>query len=177
MQGESQKVNTQRANGNIDLARRMRDALRRAKLTQTEAAAQMGERVTTMSRWLRLDGKGRRPGNGRLKHFAQIVGVSVEALEGREPFPAEPERGPYDRAVDMVDALAEGSDPITAAARAAVSGDKVTPEFMAAADELLLAAQESLFAAWSAMTREEKLVLLGDLVVKARRSRSTAPEK
>lgn len=177
MQGADQKVNDQRAAENAALARRMREALRRARMTQTECANQMGERITALNRWLRLDGQGRRPGPGRLKHFAEVVGVPLAMIKGEEPFPQEPVRAPYERAVDMVDALANGEAPATAAVRAGVAEDRVSSEFVNAADEWLAVAQESLGQAWQAMSREEKLALLGDLMLRARRADPTKAGK
>lgn len=166
MQGADQRVNDQRAAENAALAKRMREALRRAKMTQTECANRMGERITALNRWLRLDGQGRRPGPGRLKHFAEVVGVPLAVLKGEQPFPVEPERGPYERAVAMVDAVMNGEGPGSALVKGGLPEEMADSELTSLTE--IAVAQEALVAAWQKMSQAEKMALLGELTMKAR---------
>lgn len=138
-----------------ELARRMREALQRSGLSQTEVARRMGESVANVNRWVNVKGTGRGPRNSAILNFANVVGTTVEALTGH----LSP--GEAKGAMKSLDALQRREG---APAAAYAGGVQPTPEFTRAADQVLVAAHEYLDTVWAGLSPEGKLEVLADLM-------------
>jgi transcriptional regulator with XRE-family HTH domain len=154
-QEEEGMESEERRSAKAILARRMRDAMGWAGLTQTEVAHRMGESVTNVNRWVKVDGTGRMPGKSALLNFANVVGTTVEALTGDE------EPRPPTKAADSLDAL-QRREGAAAAARA--GRVDLIPELNSAAEEVLEKMHRYLDDEWAHLTLEEKLDVLSELM-------------